>query len=521
MNDNSIDSGSFASTHQTEDDAECADVNNGDFGTVMASVTMPATSAAVVSGDLHALSAEVVDLVYTQAFSNCETTEASICEAFSGILLRHWDLCCIIAFLQREDGQFGESYIHTNPRLDVAKARRAGASLAAMVEHTGHEQLVWLDHGRQSRASETAQRESATAESTKPGPVKLKPSQVEPTKMESPGRAGQVVDMKHVEIQQAYTDAGLAGGLAVPIRARGVLVGVIVAVASDVEQLRVALRGIRFIAAPIVIAIGNARRASAMNEQRRHIERLVDELQLRRAALEEANVELQRIGRYRSLFLARMSHELRTPLTSILGFAEILLDHENLTDTQHRFCERIQASGLQLQASLTHLVDLSRLEAGHAEIFLHEFVVREMLRESCAAVGRLAHKQGVKIECCTDPQLGAIVSDEGKLRQVLYNFLAHAISRSPEGGYVNVRAECVSPARFSITITDEGMPLLDPTYIFEPVNLDANEHGATMNELGLVIAHRLVTVLGGVVTLDTDAPHGLTVRLEMPSRPGE
>ncbi|MDQ3256380.1 MAG: hypothetical protein M3R15_21235, partial [Acidobacteriota bacterium] len=162
MNDNSIDSGSFASTHQTEDDAECADVNNGDFGTVMASVTMPATSATVVSGDLHALSAEVVDLLYTQAFSNGETTETSICEAFSGILLRHWDLCCIIAFLQREDGQFGESYIHTNPRLDVAKARRAGASLAAMVEHTGHEQLVWLDDGRQSRASETAQRESAT-----------------------------------------------------------------------------------------------------------------------------------------------------------------------------------------------------------------------------------------------------------------------------------------------------------------------------------------------------------------------
>jgi len=521
MNDNSIDSGSFGSNNQTGEAAKRANATSGDFGTALASVMMPADSAAFVSGDLHALSAEVVDLLSTQAFSNGETTEASICEAFSGILLRHWDLCCIIAFLQREDGQFGEGYIHTHPHLDMVKARRAGALLAAMVEHTRHEQLVWLDDGRQSRTSETAQRESAKAELTKPGPVKSKPSKVEPTKMESPGDARQSVDMKHAEIQQAYIDAGLAGGLAVPIRARGVLVGVIVAVSSDAERLRVALRGIRFIAAPIVIAIGNARRASAMNEQRRHIERLVDELQLRRAALEEANVELQRIGRYRSLFLARMSHELRTPLTSILGFAEILLDHEDLTEAQRRFCGRIQASGLQLQASLTHLVDLSRLEAGHAEIFLHEFVVREMLRESCAAVGRLAQKQKVKIECYTDPRLCAIVSDEGKLRQVLYNFLAHAISRSPAGGHVNVRAEYVSPARFSITITDEGVPLLDPSYVFEPVNLDANEHGATMNELGLVIAHRLVTVLGGVVTLGTDAPHGLTVRLEIPSRPGE
>ena len=103
------------------------------------------------------------------------------------------------------------------------------------------------------------------------------------------------------------------------------------------------------------------------------------------------------MAHYRSLFLARMSHELRTPLTSILGFAEIMLDHETLTDAQRRFCEKIQASGLQLQTRLTQLVDLSRLEAGQAELFLHEFSLREVLRESCAAVARLAEKRDVEI----------------------------------------------------------------------------------------------------------------------------
>src|ERR671923_119646 len=151
------------------------------------------------------------------------------------------------------------------------------------------------------------------------------------------------------------------------------------------------------------------------------VQRLIDELRKRTAELEEANRELRRVSHYRSLFLARMSHELRTPLTSILGFSEILLDQEELTDTQRRFCQKVQDSGFQLQASLNQLVDLSRLEAGHTEVFLQEFSLREVLRESCAAVGRLAQKQGVKIECCTSPELGAIVSDEGKLRQVLYN----------------------------------------------------------------------------------------------------
>src|ERR1041385_3739684 len=62
------------------------------------------------------------------------------------------------------------------------------------------------------------------------------------------------------------------------------------------------------------------------------VELLIDELRKRTAELEAANRELRRVSHYRSLFLARMSHELRTPLTSILGFSEILLDHEQLTE---------------------------------------------------------------------------------------------------------------------------------------------------------------------------------------------
>ena len=100
------------------------------------------------------------------------------------------------------------------------------------------------------------------------------------------------------------------------------------------------------------------------------VEQLIDELRKRTSELEQANRELRRVSHYRSLFLARMSHELRTPLTSILGFSEILLDHEQLTETQRRFCQKVQDSGFQLQASLNQLVALSRIEAGETEVFL-------------------------------------------------------------------------------------------------------------------------------------------------------
>src|SRR2546423_13557920 len=154
-----------------------------------------------------------------------------------------------------------------------------------------------------------------------------------------------------------------------------------------------------------------------MREQHNRIEHLVEELQQRSRALEEANRELRRVSHYRSLFLARMSHELRTPLTSILGFSEILLDQEELTETQRRFCQKVQDSGFQLQASLNQLVDLSRIEAGQTEAFLQEFSMREMVRESCAAAARMAQKQQVKIDYEVASEIGTVVSDQGKLRQ--------------------------------------------------------------------------------------------------------
>src|ERR1041385_6705061 len=86
---------------------------------------------------------------------------------------------------------------------------------------------------------------------------------------------------------------------------------------------------------------GPAPAAATAEESRERVERLIDELRKRTAELEEANRELRRVSHYRSLFLARMSHELRTPLTSILGFTEILLDQEELTDTQRRFCQKV------------------------------------------------------------------------------------------------------------------------------------------------------------------------------------
>jgi signal transduction histidine kinase len=261
---------------------------------------------------------------------------------------------------------------------------------------------------------------------------------------------------------------------------------------------------------------------AALAEQRAEIERLLAELRERTAALEAANRELLRVSRYRSLFLARMSHELRTPLTSILGFAEILLEHCELTDTQRQFCEKILASGQQLRGTVNHLVDLSRLEAGQTELFLHEFSVRETLRESCEAVERQAGKRRVALDCETAPECGTLVSDEGKLRQVFYNLLANAVERSREGGVVRARALPCEGERVRIEIADEGEAVEDAARLFESLDVARpNERGAGMNELGLDIAYRLVEALGGTLAARDGANSGLTFSVELPARPAD
>lgn len=262
----------------------------------------------------------------------------------------------------------------------------------------------------------------------------------------------------------------------------------------------------------------NKRSAGRVDKER--VADLIKQLQLRTVELEEANRELRHVSHYRSLFLARMSHELRTPLTSILGFTEIMLDQEKLTEPQQRFCQKIQNSGMQLLTSLNQLVDLSRLEVATAELFLQEFSFPEVLRETCAAVGRQAQKRDVKIECNLEPDLTNIVSDQGRLRQVLYTFLAWAVSRSGEGQCIKVEAELRGGASIRVKIEDQGEPIRNMTRVFDPE--DTPRAGKTdLNELGIIIGRRLLELMKGTVTLENCKSAGLRTVLELPAGPAK
>lgn len=262
-------------------------------------------------------------------------------------------------------------------------------------------------------------------------------------------------------------------------------------------------------------AVGNNAEDREPVEDRR-VAHLIEQLKQRKVELEDANRELQHISRYRSLFLARMSHELRTPLTSILGFSEILLDQEQLTDTQRRFCQKIQNSGLQLLTSLNQLVDFSRLEVAPAELFLHEFSLRDTIRETCAAVDRVAQKHEVKVEYDLDPEITTVVSDQGRLRQVLYTFLAWAVSRSSEGQAVSLYAQFNNSGGLLVRIDDQGAAVTEVARVFEP-DESAYVGKTDLNEMGVIIGKRLLQVMKGTVTLENRPTGGLRTLIQIPA----
>ena len=228
-------------------------------------------------------------------------------------------------------------------------------------------------------------------------------------------------------------------------------------------------------------------------------------------ALQKQIRELQQATQYRSLFLSRLAHELRTPLTSILGFSEILLSQEKLTEAQRGFCQRIQSSARQLQSSLNQLSDLARLEAGQTKLSEDNIALGETLRDVMPACVRSAEKKRVKLTVAPNDNVPVVISDRARVRVVIYNLLINAISRSPEGGVVNAEAKAIADG-VAISITDSGDAIADPSRIGI---LEADDNSSA-GELGLSIARQNVEILGGAISArNADGEVEITVKLPL------
>jgi PAS domain S-box-containing protein len=239
--------------------------------------------------------------------------------------------------------------------------------------------------------------------------------------------------------------------------------------------------------------------------------------------LRQARERAEEASRAKSEFLAHMSHEIRTPLYSVLGLAQ-LVSREPLSTNQHGMIDRIQEAGQTLLGIISDIQDLSRIEAGKLIIEPHSFELEALLAKVAALFAPKALAQGLRLRIQPPlPAPGLLRGDALRLEQVLNNLVGNAI-KFTDMGEVEVEAQVVARSdqevrlRFSIHDTGGGIAPEVLARLFTPFTQGdpgiTRRHGGT--GLGLAISKRLVMLMGGEISAESQPGHGSTFWFEIP-----
>jgi len=220
-------------------------------------------------------------------------------------------------------------------------------------------------------------------------------------------------------------------------------------------------------------------------------------------------------------FLAVMSHELRTPLNAIIGFAELLLlgVPAPLEGDALHHTRRIRLAASHLLQLVEEVLSYSRMEAGKEEVHAVPTHVGQLVRETVDVVEPLARDRGLDLRLEVPEDGPEVLTDPGKVRQVLTNLISNAVKFTSEGS-VRVSIE-LHGDRVDVAVHDTGIgiPAEEQERIFEP--FWQAEGGTTRRYdgtgLGLGVARRLARLLGGDVLVHSTPGQGSTFTLRLPS----
>ncbi len=240
--------------------------------------------------------------------------------------------------------------------------------------------------------------------------------------------------------------------------------------------------------------------------------------------IQDKSRQLEIANKHKSEFLANMSHELRTPLNAIIGFSEVLLERlfGDLNDKQQDYLQDIHSSGRHLLNLINDILDLSKVEAGRMELELSTFDLPSAISNAMSLIRERAQRHEIALSVDLDPQLGEIVADERKLKQILLNLLSNAVKFTPDGGRIEVGARG-GEREISISVHDTGIGIAaaDQEAVFEEFrqvgrNYTSKQEGTG---LGLALTRRFVELHGGTIHVESELGKGATFTFKLPRAP--
>ncbi len=265
------------------------------------------------------------------------------------------------------------------------------------------------------------------------------------------------------------------------------------------------------------------------------LERDITALRQIMGELQAAKEDAEEASRSKSNFLAAMSHEIRTPMNGVIGMIDVL-DRTELDDQQVKLTTTIRDSAFALLGIIDDILDFSKIEAGRLDLEEIPTELGLLLEGVGETLQPIAVSKNVDLTLFCDPRIPILSGDPIRIRQILFNLAGNAVkfsSGNNKTGKVTVRADLVelltdkNLARIRIQVSDNGIGMNPDVQkrLFQPFtqaeNSTTRRYGGT--GLGLVICRRLVEMMNGTVTLESEEGKGsiFTVALELETVPQE
>jgi len=237
-------------------------------------------------------------------------------------------------------------------------------------------------------------------------------------------------------------------------------------------------------------------------------------------ALRERNEALEDADKIKIDFVHHVSYELRSPLTNIIGFVHLLGDPSTgpLAPKQRDYLDYITVSTDTLLALINNILDLATIDAGRMQLNLGQVDIRATMAGAAEGVQDRLAGPGLTLDISAPKDIGAFTADERRIRQILFNLLANAVSFSPAGAKITLRAERRADAViFAVTDRGPGIPpeVLEKVFDwFESHPLGSQHRGPG---LGLSLVRSFVELHGGTVSITSVVGEGTTVTCTFPS----
>jgi PAS domain S-box-containing protein len=251
------------------------------------------------------------------------------------------------------------------------------------------------------------------------------------------------------------------------------------------------------------------------------------ELERINADLENARLEAERASRAKSDFLAAMSHEIRTPLNGVIGMVDVL-HQTSLRGYQVEMVDLIRESAWSLLSVIEDILDFSKIEADRLELEVAPLDITDVVRSTVSMMETAATRQQVDLTLFTDPNIpAALLGDAVRLRQVLVNLVSNAVKFSSgleRRGRVALRAVHAGMqgdrVLVELRVTDNGIGIDRATLgrLFQPfTQADASTTRRFGGSgLGLTISRRLVHLMAGEITVESEPERGSTFTVRIP-----